>query len=193
MDSVERQLSNQALIEMSRQIEVLNGQLRNLRGEIDELRHELERARAQQKDQYLDLDTRLRAAEAALASAQPQVAPGSPEAEYQAAFNLLKDGKYEEAATALRDFQARVVQLLPFHVANRLKTGSKHESERRAEGKFRMEMNRCCGRTYGLRGFGREVLAMTRLGPVFLLTRAAAAGSAIALRPLLRLADRTPR
>jgi tol-pal system protein YbgF len=107
MDAVERQLANQGLLEMSRQIQQLTAEMRTMRGEIDQLRHELERARAQQRDQYVDLDTRLRAAEAALAEAQPQVASGSPEAEYQAAFNLLKDGQYEEAATALRDFHAR--------------------------------------------------------------------------------------
>jgi tol-pal system protein YbgF len=107
MDAVERQLANQGLLEMSRQIQQLTAEMRTMRGEIDQLRHELERSRAQQRDQYMDLDTRLRAAEAALAEAQPQVAAGSPEAEYQAAFNLLKDGRYEEAATALRDFHAR--------------------------------------------------------------------------------------
>ncbi len=107
MDGVERQLANQALLEMSRQIEVLTGELRNLRGEFDQLQHELERARTQQRDQYVDLDTRLRAAEAALAAAQSALPPGGPEAEYQAAFNLLKEGKYDEAATALRDFVAR--------------------------------------------------------------------------------------
>ena len=107
MDAVERQLSNQGLLEISRQIELLTGELRTLRGEIDQLQHEVERARTQQRDQYVDLDTRLRAAEAALAATQPATAPGSPEAEYQAAFNLLKDGKYDEAAVALRDFQAR--------------------------------------------------------------------------------------
>jgi tol-pal system protein YbgF len=107
MDAVERQLANQGLLEMSRQIQQLTAEMRTMRGELDQLRHELDRARAQQRDQYVDLDTRLRAAEAALAEAQPQVATGSPEAEYQAAFNLLKDGQYEEAATALRDFHAR--------------------------------------------------------------------------------------
>lgn len=107
MDSVERQLSNQGLLEISRQIELLTGELRTLRGEMDQLQHELERARTQQRDQYVDLDTRLRAAEASLASTQVATATGSPEAEYQAAFNLLKDGKYDEAAVALRDFQAR--------------------------------------------------------------------------------------
>jgi tol-pal system protein YbgF len=107
MDGVERQLENQALLEMSRQVEILTGELRKLRGEFDQLQHELERARAQQRDQYVDLDTRLRAAEAALAAAQSALPPGGPEAEYQAAFNLLKEGKYDEAATALRDFVAQ--------------------------------------------------------------------------------------
>jgi tol-pal system protein YbgF len=107
MDGVERQLANQALLEMARQVEVLTGELRKLRGEFDQLQHELERSRAQQRDQYVDLDTRLRAAEAALTAAQAGVQAGGPEVEYQAAFDLLKDGKYDEAATALREFVAR--------------------------------------------------------------------------------------
>ncbi len=107
MSAVERQLENQGLLEMSRQIEALTSQLRALRGDIDELQHNLEQARVQQKDQYVDLDTRLRAAETALTTAQASVTPGGPEAEYQAAFNLLKDGKYDAAATSLRDFLAK--------------------------------------------------------------------------------------
>ena len=110
MDGVERQLANQGLLEMSRQIGTLTEELRKLRGDFDTLQHELERARAQQRDQYVDLDTRLRAAEAALLASQAATTPGSPEAEYQAAFNLLKDGKYDEAATALREFVARYPQ-----------------------------------------------------------------------------------
>ena len=66
MGSVERQLENQGLIEMSRQIESLTEELRKLRGEFEQVQHELERSRAQQRDQYVDLDTRLRAAETAL-------------------------------------------------------------------------------------------------------------------------------
>ncbi len=107
MDGVERQLANQALLEMARQIEVLNGEVRKLRGEFDQIQHELERSRAQQRDQYVDLDTRLRAAEAALTAAQAGLPAGGPEPEYQAAFDLLKDGRYDEAATALGGFVAR--------------------------------------------------------------------------------------
>ncbi len=107
MSAVERQLENQGLIEMSRQIEVLTDEVRKLHGDLDQMQRDLERARTQQKDQYVDLDTRLRAAEAALTAAQASVPAGGPEAEYQAAFNLMKDGKYDEATTALKDFLAK--------------------------------------------------------------------------------------
>lgn len=107
MQAVERQLESQALVEMSRQLGTQEAEMRRLRGEVERLQHELERSRGQQRDQYVDLDTRLRAAEAALAAAQAGVPAGGPEAEYQAAFNLLKDGKYPEASTALRDFVGR--------------------------------------------------------------------------------------
>lgn len=107
MGVVERQLENQGLLEMARQLEALDQELRRLRGELEELQHELERTRSQQRDQYVDLDTRLRAAETALAAAPTAVPAGGPEAEYQAAFNLLKEGRYDEAAAALRDFLGR--------------------------------------------------------------------------------------
>ena len=104
---VERQLENQGLLEMQRQLATLDQELRRLRGELEQLQHEHERTRSQQRDQYVDLDTRLRAAETALSAAQATVPAGSPEGEYQAAFNLLKDGKYDEAAVALREFLGR--------------------------------------------------------------------------------------
>ncbi len=107
MGVVERQLESQGLLEMARQLESLNRDLRELRGQLEQMQHELDRTRSQQRDQYVDLDTRLRAAEAALAAAQATVPAASPEAEYQAAFNLLKDGRYDEAAASLNDFLAR--------------------------------------------------------------------------------------
>jgi tol-pal system protein YbgF len=111
MDGVERQLANQGLLDLSRQIDLLAEELRKLRGDFEQLQHELERARAQQREQYVDLDTRLRAAEGALTSAAPaDTAPGNPEAEYQAAFDLLKDGRYDEAEAALGEFATRYPQ-----------------------------------------------------------------------------------
>lgn len=104
MDVVERQLENQGLIEMARQLEALDAEVRRLRGEIERLQHELETARGQQRDQYLDLDGRLRAAEEAVAAAQAAQPAAGPEAAYQTAFNLLKEGRYDEAAAGFQAF-----------------------------------------------------------------------------------------
>ena len=107
MGVVEQKLDNQALLEMSRQIDALSAEVRTLRGELEKLQHDLEASRRQQRDQYVDLDTRLRAAEAALATAQSTTPAAGPEAEYQAAFNLLKESRYDEAASAFTAFLAQ--------------------------------------------------------------------------------------
>jgi tol-pal system protein YbgF len=107
MGVVEQKLDNQALLEMSRQLDALGAEIRALRGEIEKLQHDLDAARGQQRDQYLDLDTRLRAAEASLATTQAAAPAAGPEAEYQAAFNLLKEGRYDQAAAGFTAFLAR--------------------------------------------------------------------------------------
>ena len=108
MSSVERQLENQGLLEIARQIEAQGTEIRRLRGEIERLQHELERARAQQRDQYVDVDTRLKAAEGSLtASPAADSSAAGPETDYQASINLLREGKYDEAAAGLQDFLAR--------------------------------------------------------------------------------------
>lgn len=107
MEAVERKLESQAFIEMARQLETQETEIRRLRGEVERLQHELERARAQQKDQYVDLDGRLKAAEAAAVAAPSGSVPVGPEAEYEAAINLLREGQYEPAAAAFRDFLAK--------------------------------------------------------------------------------------
>ncbi len=107
MGIVEQKLENQALLEMSRQLDALGTEIRNLRGELEKLQHELDAARRQQRDQYLDLDARLRALETATAAAQESGSAAGPDAEYQAAFNLLKEGRYDEAASAFTAFLAQ--------------------------------------------------------------------------------------
>ncbi len=106
MGAVEQKLDNQGLLEMARQLDALEAELRRLRGEIESLQHDLDASRRQQRDQYVDLDTRLRAAETALAAAQATAPAAGPDAEYQAAFTLLKEGRYDEAATAFTKFLA---------------------------------------------------------------------------------------
>lgn len=111
MEAVERKLDSQAFIEMARQLENQETEIRRLRGEVERLQYELDRAEARQKDQYVDLDARLKAAETTAAAAAtagvPGAAPASPEAEYQAAINLLREGQYDPAAAAFRDFLAK--------------------------------------------------------------------------------------
>ena len=104
---VEQKLDNQGLIEMARQLDALEIEVRNLRGELERLQHEQDAIRRQQRDQYVDLDTRLGAAEALLAAVPAQVPADSPEAAYQAAFAQLKEGRYDEAAAGFKDFVAR--------------------------------------------------------------------------------------
>ncbi|HUG03262.1 MAG TPA: tol-pal system protein YbgF [Steroidobacteraceae bacterium] len=107
MATVERKLENQGLLELARQIEAQGAEIRRLRGEIERLQHELERARAQQRDQYVDLDTRLKAAEGALTAPPAADSSAGPEADYQASISLLREGRYDEAAAGLQDFLAR--------------------------------------------------------------------------------------
>ena len=107
MGAVEQKLDNQALLEMSRQLDALTAEVRALRGELEKIQHDLDAARRQQRDQYVDLDGRLRAAEATLAAAQATAPAAGPDAEYQAAFNLLKESRYDEAAAAFQAFLAQ--------------------------------------------------------------------------------------
>lgn len=103
---VERIVDSQALTEIAAQVAALETELRALRGSLEELQFALDGARRQQRDQYLDLDRRLQAVEAAaarLAQAASTAEPG-PEADYQAAFDLLKAGRYAEAQRGFEDF-----------------------------------------------------------------------------------------
>lgn len=107
VSALERQVASQALVEMARQLAALEEEQRRLRGEIEELRHALDGAQARQRDQYLDLDERLRELEQRAAEASAAAAAAAePEAAYQQALTLLKEARYEEAADALRQFLA---------------------------------------------------------------------------------------
>jgi tol-pal system protein YbgF len=112
---IERVLNNQSLLKIVQDTEAVQTEVRTLRGRIDELEFQLETRREQQREMYADLDGRLQALEhgggggaaplAASASASSLPVPeGGDRANYQAAFDLLKAGKYTEAGTAFRQF-----------------------------------------------------------------------------------------
>jgi tol-pal system protein YbgF len=111
---IERVLANQSLLDLSQRIEATQSEVRALRGQFEELQHNQGRAQEQQRELYGDVDRRLTVLEggnpggAASAggtgnSALP-VPQGSDRANYQAAFDLLKDGKYPAAITGFRQF-----------------------------------------------------------------------------------------
>jgi tol-pal system protein YbgF len=115
---IERVLANQSLLELSQRIDETNAEVRSLRGRLDELQHSLNQTQEQQRQMYGDVDRRLAAIEggagAAFGGAAAPRTPtsglpipqGDDRANYQAAFDLLKDGKYPEAIGGFTQFLA---------------------------------------------------------------------------------------
>ena len=109
---IERVLANQSLLDLSQRIEAAQAETRTLRGQLDELQHQLTQTKEQQRELYGDVDRRLAVLEGtgggAAAGAQRvadlPVPQGDDRANYQAAFDLLKDGKYPEAIGGFNQF-----------------------------------------------------------------------------------------
>jgi tol-pal system protein YbgF len=111
---LERVLANQSLLDLSQRIEAAQAETRILRGQIDELQHSVTQSQTQQREMYGDVDRRLSALEgnpssAASGGAVPAagglpIPQGDDRANYQAAFDLLKDAKYPEAINAFKQY-----------------------------------------------------------------------------------------
>jgi tol-pal system protein YbgF len=111
---IERVLANQSLLDLSQRIEAAQTEVRTLRGQLDELQHGVNRTQDQQRDMYGDVDRRLAALEggvpgAAAGGSVPRtgglpIPQGDDRANYQAAFDLLKDRKYPEAIDGFKQF-----------------------------------------------------------------------------------------
>lgn len=100
-------------LELANQNEQLRAEVARLRGQIELLVNEVETLKQRQRDFYVDLDNRLRKLES-LPGAAPAAAPGAAAAdpaaettEYEAALNLLKDGKHRDALAAFDAFIAK--------------------------------------------------------------------------------------
>jgi tol-pal system protein YbgF len=120
---VERVVDSEGFSNLLKQMEDLQKESQGLRDQLDKLQFQMEQAATAQKQQYLDLDQRMlvleksaseRNAVAAqgasvldggeLRPGQLPVPGGSDRANYQAAFELLKQGRYKEASAALKQF-----------------------------------------------------------------------------------------
>jgi tol-pal system protein YbgF len=107
---VERVVSNQSLVDMSRRLDALEAQLRELRGMSEVQVNGSEALRKQQRDLYADLDKRIAALEGGVQSAAGvnvgtaaaiagagATAPVDDQAVYARAFEQLKAGDYRAA------------------------------------------------------------------------------------------------
>lgn len=111
-----------ALADLLTQLEALQAEVRQLRGQLEVQTHEIEQIKSRERNLMADMDRRLRELErrggavaagpadtpAAPAAAAPAAASSAAEQEeYDAAFNLLKDGYRERAIKGFREFIAR--------------------------------------------------------------------------------------
>jgi len=99
--------SNRGQLELANQNEKLRTEVAKLRGQLEVVLNEVESLKQRQRDFYVDLDSRMRALETPAAT-EPQASgnPAEEAAEYEAALNLLKEGKAGEALTAFDNFIA---------------------------------------------------------------------------------------
>ena len=117
------------MLDLMQQLESLQRDVRDLRNTVELQGHELEQLKSRQGTLYDDLDRRLRDAErrgtpaaavptpGATATVAPTPTPGGTPAartttpqqqqDYDAAFGLMKQGLYEKAIKAFRDFVAK--------------------------------------------------------------------------------------
>jgi tol-pal system protein YbgF len=114
---IERVLTNQSLLDLSQRVEASQNEARMLRGQLEELQHSVGKSQDQQREMYGDVDRRLTSLEGgssaravpgagpAIGSALP-VPQGDDRQNYQAAFDLLKDGKYPEAVNGFKQYLA---------------------------------------------------------------------------------------
>jgi tol-pal system protein YbgF len=134
LGTVERVVSNQSLVDMSRRLDTLEAQLREQRGNVELLQNSAQTASKTQRDLYADLDKRIAALESALRGGAPVPAasvgrlPGSAaaaaagasagdaaasgaaiddQAAYNRAFDKLKGGSYGDAIAAFQTFMKR--------------------------------------------------------------------------------------
>lgn len=122
--TIERVVRNESLLQIAAELETLRTEVRELRGTADALQFEGESSATRQRDQYLDLDQRLQSLERRTRGGEPlgaapdpavtdprgpvvgalPVPGGDDRANYQAALELLRQGRYPQAESAFTQF-----------------------------------------------------------------------------------------
>jgi tol-pal system protein YbgF len=118
MEAIERIVQNQSLVNLTQQVGALERLDAEVQGRVEELEHNSETTADRQRQLYADLDARIQELETAvqassargvmdggsLSPGQLPVPGGSDRDNYQAAFELLKEQRYEPAAMAFQQF-----------------------------------------------------------------------------------------
>jgi tol-pal system protein YbgF len=118
LQAIERVVQNQSLVTMSQQLSALERRVDELQGSTEEIQYNSSTTSERQRELYADLDARIQGLESALQArgsvnvldggplppGQLPVPGGSDRDNYQAAFELLKEQRYEPAATAFKQF-----------------------------------------------------------------------------------------
>jgi tol-pal system protein YbgF len=115
--ALERILASGALTELTVQVDELQRDNADLRGRAESLEHDAQGTASRQRDLYVDLDSRIQNLEQNLQSRAVSPAPlagmaalpvpgGNDRANYEAAFELLKQQRYEAAGAAFAQFLA---------------------------------------------------------------------------------------
>jgi len=115
--ALERIIANGSLVELTLQVDELQRQAAEIQGRTESLEYEADGTSSRQRELYIDLDDRIQEIERTLSDASESVAGsgglapgqlpvpgGSDRDNYQAAFELLKERRYEPAALAFQQF-----------------------------------------------------------------------------------------
>ena len=117
LQNIERVVQNQSLVNLTQQVSAVERRGDEMQGRVEELEHSAESAADRQRQLYVDLDTRMQELEAsvqarnsvsvmdggALPPGQLPMPSGSDRDNYQAAFELLKEQRYEPALVTFPD------------------------------------------------------------------------------------------
>ncbi len=119
LQTVERILENQSLGQLTNQVDALERRTDELQGRTEIIEHDADETTSRQRDLYADLDARIQALESTLEAregsglqggrlppGQLPVPGGSDRENYQFAFELVKQERYDLAATAFERFLA---------------------------------------------------------------------------------------
>ncbi len=128
LERMERLVDSDILRTQARRIDALQEEIAQLRDQLDQQGYELNSIKQRQRSLYMDIDRRINAVETAAPASglsvpvpssgsraeTPKKVPGNPatvpaasdkaKSEYDAAFGLLKEGRYKPAITAFEGF-----------------------------------------------------------------------------------------